>query len=94
MAQLSDDCFAFGGDLTPVDTALKRLSQVLVAVTEPEETALSDALGRILAEDIVAPENVPPHDNSAVDGFAVYFDDLAEAGVGPHLAPEPAHFLA
>jgi len=80
MAQLSDDCFAFGGDLTPVDTALKHLSQVLVAVTEPEETALSDALGRILAEDIVAPENVPPHDNSAVDGFAVYFDDLAEAG--------------
>lgn len=80
MAQLSDDCFAFGGDLTPVDTALERLSEVLVAVTEPESISLSDALGRVLAEDIVAPENVPPHDNSAVDGYAVYFDDLSNTG--------------
>ncbi len=76
MAQLSDDCFAFGGDLTPVDAALARLSEVLVTVAEPETVSLSDALGRILAEDLQAAENVPPHDNSAVDGFAVYFDDL------------------
>jgi molybdopterin molybdotransferase len=80
MAQLSDDCFAFGGDLTPVDDALAQLSRVLVPVTEPENISLSSTLGRILAEDVSAGENVPPHDNSAVDGFAVYFDDLATNG--------------
>lgn len=80
MAQLSDDCFAFGGDLTPVHEALDHLLSVLVAVTDAEVVPLSNALGRILAEDLRAPENVPPHDNSAVDGYAVYFDDLAAGG--------------
>ncbi|RZL66466.1 MAG: molybdopterin molybdenumtransferase MoeA [Variovorax sp.] len=39
-------------------------------VTQTEEVALRDALGRVLAQDIVSPVNVPPHDNSAMDGFA------------------------
>ncbi|MDA0340689.1 MAG: molybdopterin molybdotransferase MoeA [Proteobacteria bacterium] len=83
MAQLSDDCFAFGGDLTPVDEALAQLARVLVPVTEPESVALPLARGRILAEAVSASENVPPYDNSAVDGFAVYFDDLAGDGETP-----------
>jgi molybdopterin molybdotransferase len=37
---------------------------------------LSAARGRILAEPVIAPMSVPPHDNSAVDGYAVNFDDL------------------
>ena len=77
MAQLSDDCFAFGGGLTPVDDALARLARVLSVVAEPEEVGLDAAHGRILAADVAVHEDVPPHDNSAVDGFAVYFDDLA-----------------
>jgi len=39
-------------------------------VTQAERIALRDALGRVLAEDIVSPISVPPHDNSAMDGFA------------------------
>ena len=39
--------------------------------------ALADADGRVLAEDVVAPLSVPGEDNSAVDGYAVHFDDLA-----------------
>ena len=77
MAQLSDDCFAFGGGLTPVDDALAQLARVLPVVAEPEEIGLDAAHGRILAEDVGVRGDVPPHDNSAVDGFAVYFDDLA-----------------
>ena len=38
--------------------------------------SLERSLGRILAEDIVAAENIPPFDNSAMDGFAVISDDL------------------
>ncbi|MDM0035370.1 molybdopterin molybdotransferase MoeA [Variovorax sp. J22P271] len=49
-------------------------------VTEVERLALRDALGRVLAEDIVSPVSVPPHDNSAMDGFAFDGAQLAAAG--------------
>ena len=39
--------------------------------------ALDAALDRVLAEDVVAGVSVPPHDNSAVDGYAVRFEDLS-----------------
>ncbi|MGH7003926.1 MAG: gephyrin-like molybdotransferase Glp, partial [Alphaproteobacteria bacterium] len=77
MAQLSDDCFAFGGTLIPLDDALKLLTERTAAVTGVETVPLTAAPGRVLADDIVAPRDVPPYDNSAVDGYALYFDDLA-----------------
>ncbi len=77
MAQLSDDCFAFGGELTPLDVALDILRERTVPIAGRSPVALKDAAGRILAEDIAAPFNVPPHANSAVDGYAVFFDDLS-----------------
>ncbi len=76
MAQLSDDCFAHGGRLTPLEEALDLLRERLVAVTPVEAAPLIDCAGRILAEDVVSDRAVPPHDNSAVDGYAVFFDDL------------------
>ncbi|MGH7320954.1 MAG: molybdopterin molybdotransferase MoeA [Candidatus Rokuibacteriota bacterium] len=45
--------------------------------TAPERVPLGGALGRILAREIVAPFDVPPSDNSAVDGYAVRAEDLA-----------------
>jgi molybdopterin molybdotransferase len=46
----------------------------------PTETViLADALGSVVAEDIVASHNVPPFDNSGMDGYAVHAIDLAEA---------------
>jgi molybdopterin molybdotransferase len=80
MAQLKDDCFAFGGDLMPLADALALLSDRMRPVTETETVALRQAAGRILAEDITSERDVPPHDNSAVDGYAVYFDDLDPDG--------------
>ncbi|MDX1710511.1 MAG: molybdopterin molybdotransferase MoeA [Rhodovibrionaceae bacterium] len=76
MAQLSDDCFAHGGTLMTVGDALERLKASTEPVTEVERVALFQALGRILREHVVAPANVPAHPNSAVDGYAVFFDDL------------------
>jgi molybdopterin molybdotransferase len=76
MAQLSDDCFAQGGKLMRTDEALELLGRSVVRVTGSEAVALDAALGRILAEDVVSPLDVPAHENSAVDGFAVFFDDL------------------
>jgi molybdopterin molybdotransferase len=62
------------------DEALALLTEKLDCVTGPEMVGTADALGRILLEDIVASANIPPHDNSAVDGYAVYFDDLNQDG--------------
>ncbi|WP_120498823.1 gephyrin-like molybdotransferase Glp [Kiloniella sp. EL199] len=77
MAQLSDDCFAHGGKLMTTAEALSLLEEKLKCITETETISVVEALGRILAENIVSPCNVPPHDNSAVDGYAVCFEDLS-----------------
>ena len=76
MAQLSDDCFAHGGSLITVDDALSALRSRLIPVVERETVALRAAAGRFIAQSVTAPISVPRHDNSAVDGYAVYFDDL------------------
>jgi molybdopterin molybdotransferase len=76
MAQLSDDCFAFNGPLLPVDEAERLIAERVKPVAGFETVALRDALGRALARDIVAPVNVPPFDNSAVDGYAVRGEEL------------------
>jgi len=76
MPQLSNDCFAFGDTLIPAEEALARLKRAIRPLAELESVALSGAASRILAADLVASIDVPPHDNSAVDGYAVYHADL------------------
>ena len=76
MAQLTDDCFAQGGPLMTVAEAHALIGGAVTAVCQAETVALSEALGRILMEDLIAPIDVPAHDNSAVDGYAVHFEDL------------------
>jgi molybdopterin molybdotransferase len=76
MAQLSDDCFAFGGELMQTAEALALLTERLDVVVGVEDVDLRHAAGRVLAADIVSGRAVPPHDNAAVDGYAVRFEDL------------------
>jgi molybdopterin molybdotransferase len=80
MAQLSDDCFAFNGPLLPVADAERLIVERVVPVSECETVTLREAAGRVLAEDIIAPVNVPPFDNSAVDGYAVCAANLDAKG--------------
>jgi molybdopterin molybdotransferase len=80
MAQLSDDCFAFGGPMMSVDEAVGLISARVSKVEEIETVALAGADGRILAHDIAAPLPLPPFTNSAVDGYAVASRDLPKAG--------------
>lgn len=80
MAQLSDDCFAFGGTLLGVDAALALIEARITPVVEAETVPLAAASARILATDLVANIDVPPHANSAVDGFALAHADLAPEG--------------
>jgi molybdopterin molybdotransferase len=76
MAQLSDDCFAFAGPLLPIEDMERLIAERVASVTEREPVPLRAALGRVLAEDVVAALDLPPFDNSAVDGFAVRSQDL------------------
>ena len=74
------DRFSADDRLMPVGEALSILAARVVPVAGVEEVPLRDALGRILAADVVAGVSVPPHDNSAVDGVAVFFEDVAASG--------------
>lgn len=76
MVQLSNDCFRGDERLMPLHEALALLAERVVAVTEVEKLALDAAPGRVLAADLTSARNVPPHDNSAVDGYALRFADL------------------
>lgn len=79
MAQLSNDCFAGASALLPLDQALAEIAARVTPVVGTEQVALGDAVGRILARPVVATISVPGADNSAVDGYAVHFDDLDPA---------------
>jgi molybdopterin molybdotransferase len=78
MAQLSDDCFAFGGPMMSVDEAVGIITARVTPVQETEIVLLVDADGRVLADDVAAPLPLPPFTNSAVDGYAVAAGDLPQ----------------
>lgn len=80
MAQLSDDCFAFSGPLMPVAEAERLIGERVTPVRERERVGLREAEGRVLAADLLAPVDLPPFNNSAVDGYAVQAADLDTAG--------------
>jgi len=65
-------------DLTRLEDALKTVLAA-VSVLGAEKVGLLDALGRVLAEDIIAERDNPPWDNSAMDGFAVRHEDIKQA---------------
>ena len=60
----------------PVARARELIARFLTPVTAVEHLNLRAALGRVLAEDVTSPLDVPAHDNSAMDGYAVRFTDL------------------
>jgi molybdopterin molybdotransferase len=64
----------------PVAKAREVIARFLSPVTATERLNVRAALGRVLAEDVVSPLDVPAHDNSAMDGYAVRYADLKGAG--------------
>ena len=65
--------------LTPYREALELLLNDLDEIPEVEEVSLDEALGRVLAEDVVSPIDSPPFDRSAVDGYALRAEDTFQA---------------
>ena len=70
-------------DMLSVEEALEKIL-ALTPVLEAEDTPLLEALGQVLAQDAVARFDIPPADNSAMDGYAVRHQDIVGAGpTGP-----------
>jgi len=80
MSDLNEDCFQGDEEMLPYLEGLKILKENTHTVVGSEIISLPKALGRVLAEDIQSPLSVPPHDNSAVDGYGMAFDDLKSDG--------------
>ena len=82
-------------DSMPVDRARALIREFLQPVTATERVHIRAALDRVLAADIASPLDVPGHDNSAMDGWAVRYADLAPSGpttlrrVGESFAGKP-----
>ncbi len=81
-------------DALRVDKAREAIRSCLSVVQEAEAVKTREALGRVLAQDIVPSINVPAHDNSAMDGYAVRSSDfssgeIALKEIGSALAGRP-----
>lgn len=77
MPQLSDDSFAVDSPVLRIEAMERLIAERIVPVAEIEEVGLRSALGRVTAHDIPARLDLPPFDNSAVDGYALRHADLA-----------------
>ena len=78
-----------------VDEARQKILAAIDPITASEKLTLRNALGRVMAEDIISPISVPGHTNSAMDGYALAGDDLPQGGnrtfpvIGKSLAGAP-----
>jgi molybdopterin molybdotransferase len=82
LADVTSCLSSYDPDALPVRDAQKIIRDFVAPLRSTEQVALRSALGRVLAADIVSPINVPAHDNSAMDGYALRGEDLsADASV-------------
>ncbi|HSA88721.1 MAG TPA: gephyrin-like molybdotransferase Glp [Burkholderiales bacterium] len=93
LAQTISCLDGYDPDALRVDKAREAIRSCLSPITQTEKIPVRAALGRVLAEDIVPQINVPAHDNSAMDGYAVRFSDLEKhpslKQIGTALAGKP-----
>ncbi len=87
MDPLACDCVDFdpAGGLLSIDATVERIESATSAVKDVEELPLIAALGRVVADPVIAGSPVPPFDNSAMDGYAVRTSSLQ--GQGPWALP-------
>jgi molybdopterin molybdotransferase len=80
LAEIAAQLQGYDPKALPADAVNEFLARLVEPVRDNEDVSVFDALGRVLARDIVSPISVPPHDNSAMDGFAIDGAQLAAGG--------------
>ena len=77
LEQIASCVSGYDPNALPVEKAQEFIARLVPKVTAVESLALRSSLGRVLARDIVSAIDVPAHDNSAMDGFALRGSELA-----------------
>ena len=85
LAEIAAQLQGYDPKALPADSVNEFLARLVEPVREIEDVPVFDALDRVLARDIVSPISVPPHDNSAMDGFAFRSSELVGAPVTLHV---------
>ncbi|MCM0045653.1 MAG: molybdopterin molybdenumtransferase MoeA, partial [Burkholderiaceae bacterium] len=78
---LAQSLIGYDPDALRVELAQQAIAGCIAPITDTERVPLKQALGRVLAAGITSPINVPAHDNSAMDGYALRGSDLGGADV-------------
>ena len=91
LAQTVSCIDGYDPDALHVDKARAAILACIAPVSQTESVPVREALGRVLAQEIVPAIDVPSHDNSAMDGYAVRFSDLEKPlkEIGTALAGKP-----
>ncbi len=71
-----DSCAVETNGLITIEQALQKINQTITPVNHTERIVLKQALGRILSTSVVSPINIPPDNNSAMDGYAFSSADI------------------
>ena len=85
LEQIASCVSGYDPNALPVAQAQEFIARLVPRVGAVEMKPIRDALGRVLARDVISAIDVPAHDNSAMDGFALRGAELAAGGQG-HLA--------
>ena len=80
LQQIASCVSGYDPNALPVEQAQEFIRRLVPKVRAVESVALRSSLGRVLASDIVSPIDVPAHDNSAMDGYALRGHELAASG--------------
>lgn len=86
LAQIAAELQGYDPQAMTAEGVQHFLSQLVTPVQQTLELPLFEALGRVLAADVISPFDVPPHDNSAMDGYAFVGQELAPTGQAPKTA--------
>src|SRR3954467_13744047 len=91
IAQVVSCLDGYDPDALHVDKAREAMRACITPISATQTLPIRQALGRVLAQEIVPSINVPAHDNSAMDGYAVRFADLGAplTEIGTALAGKP-----
>ena len=81
LAQIAAELQGYDPQAMTAEGVQKFLSQLVTPVQQTLELPLFESLGRVLAADVISPFDVPPHDNSAMDGYAFFGQELTSTGV-------------
>ena len=97
LSELVQDLPVGSAEALPVGLAQQVIARFIDPIQDKETLPLRQALGRVLADDVISPIDVPAHDNSAMDGYALRGADLAAGGavtltiIGRAMAGTPYH---